>query len=59
MFAKGVLLQITWLSSDPASSVIVELGNTTILTLISAAGTQASVTAWRTKSSVVGVSGVP
>ena len=59
MFVSAVLLQIVWLSFEPASSAIVEFPNTTIRTLISAAGTQASVTACKTKSSVVAVSGVP
>ena len=59
IFVKAVLLQTVWLSLDPPSRVIVELGKTTILTLISAAGVQASVIACKTISAVVAVSGVP
>ena len=51
------------MSFDPAFSDIVEVGQTTILTLISSAGVQAAfganVIASRIKFAVVGVSGVP
>ena len=63
ILVNAVFVQIVWLSLDPTFKAIVDVGQTTILTLTSSAGVQAalgaSVIASRIKFAVVGVSGVP